>query len=111
MSTLAVESDPRAMDVIVTDDELTVHLVDGRRVSAPLVWYHACCTLLRTSEMIGEGEGIHWPQNRRGFEHRRNPSRHASAAIEARRLTDLTLSCAAGLACRSRSGAQVAAIK
>jgi len=27
------------------------------------------------------------------------------------RLTDLTLSCAAGLACRSRSGAPVAAIK
>ena len=66
MSTLIVETEPRAMQVVVTDDELTVHLVDGRRVSAPLVWYPR---LLRASteqrndwQLIGEGEGIHWPQ-------------------------------------------------
>ena len=66
MSTLVVETEPRAMQVEVTDDELTVHLVDGRRVSAPLVWYPR---LLRANldqrndfELIGEGEGIHWPQ-------------------------------------------------
>lgn len=66
MSTFVVETEPRAMQVEVTDDELTVHLVDGRRVSAPLVWYPR---LLRASadqrndwELIGEGEGIHWPQ-------------------------------------------------
>lgn len=66
MSTSVVETEPRAMQVEVTDDELTVHLVDGRRVSAPLVWYPR---LLRASadqrhdwELIGEGEGIHWPQ-------------------------------------------------
>lgn len=54
------------MDVIVTDDELTVHLVDGRRVSAPLVWYprllHASVEQRNDWELIGEGEGIHWPQ-------------------------------------------------
>ena len=66
MSTLVVETEPRAMQVEVTEDELTVHLVDGRRVSAPLVWYPR---LLRATadqrndwELIGEGEGIHWPQ-------------------------------------------------
>jgi len=66
MSTLVVEADPRAMDVEVTDDELTVHLVDGRRVSAPLVWYprllHASPDQRNEWELIGEGEGIHWPQ-------------------------------------------------
>jgi hypothetical protein len=66
MSTLAVETEPRAMQVEVTDDELTVHLVDGRRISAPLVWYprllHATADQRNDWELIGEGEGIHWPQ-------------------------------------------------
>jgi hypothetical protein len=54
------------MDVFVTEDELTVHLVDGRKVSAPLVWYprllHARPDQRNDWELIGEGEGIHWPQ-------------------------------------------------
>jgi len=66
MSTLVVETEPRAMDVVVTDDELTVHLVDGRRISAPLVWYprllHATPLQRNGWELIGEGEGIHWSQ-------------------------------------------------
>ena len=66
MSTLVIETEPRAMQVEVTDDELTVHLVDGRRVSAPLVWYprllHATAHQRNDWELIGEGEGIHWPQ-------------------------------------------------
>ena len=66
MSTLVVETEPRAMQVAVTDDELTVHLIDGRRVSAPLVWFprllHATADQRNDWELIGEGEGIHWPQ-------------------------------------------------
>jgi len=66
MSTLVVETEPRAMQVVLTDDDLTVHLVDGRRVSAPLVWYprllHATPDQRNHWELIGEGEGIHWPQ-------------------------------------------------
>ena len=54
------------MEVIITDDEITVHLVDGRRVSAPLVWYprllHGTAEQRHEWELIGEGEGIHWPQ-------------------------------------------------
>ncbi|HEX8409781.1 MAG TPA: DUF2442 domain-containing protein [Thermoanaerobaculia bacterium] len=66
MSTFVVETEPRAMQVVVTDDELTIHLVDGRRVSAPLVLYprllHATADERNEWELIGEGEGIHRPQ-------------------------------------------------
>jgi Protein of unknown function (DUF2442) len=66
MSTSVVETEPRAMQVVVSDDELTVHLIDGRRVSAPLAWYprllHASADQRNDWELIGEGEGIHWPQ-------------------------------------------------
>jgi Protein of unknown function (DUF2442) len=66
MSTLVVETEPRAMQVVVTDDELTVQRIDGRRVSAPLVWYprllQANADQRNDWELIGEGEGIHWRQ-------------------------------------------------
>ena len=39
MSSLAVEPKPLARQVNVTDDELTVVLADGRRISAPLAWF------------------------------------------------------------------------
>jgi hypothetical protein len=65
MSISELETQPRAIRVAVTRDELTVDLVDGRRISVPLVWYPR---LLNASpaeredwELIGEGEGIHWP--------------------------------------------------
>ncbi len=51
--------------VIVTDDTLTVDLVDGRTVAVPLAWYPRL--LYGTPEarekwrLIGDGEGIHWP--------------------------------------------------
>ncbi len=51
--------------VEVTDTQLIVDLVDGRRVLVPLAWFP---TLLNASpqvrsnwEFIGDGEGIHWP--------------------------------------------------
>ncbi|HEY3052919.1 MAG TPA: DUF2442 domain-containing protein [Thermoanaerobaculia bacterium] len=66
MSTSVVETEPRATHVVVSDDELTVHLVDGRKVSVPLVWYprlfNASPEQRREWELIGDGEGIHWPQ-------------------------------------------------
>ena len=56
---------PFAEDVRVSDDELEVSLTDGRRIAVPLVWYPR---LLRATpaqrqnwELLGEGEGIHWP--------------------------------------------------
>jgi hypothetical protein len=66
MSILAVETEPAASDVTVTADELIVSLVDGRRLSAPLAWYprllHASIEERNEWELIGDGEGIHWPR-------------------------------------------------
>ena len=56
----------KAQSVVVTDEALTVDLTDGRTLSVPLVWYPR---LLQGTpeershwELIGDGEGIHWPQ-------------------------------------------------
>jgi hypothetical protein len=57
--------DPRAKEVRVTEDELIVVLADGRRISAPLAWYprllHASQQQRDNFELLGDGEGIHWP--------------------------------------------------
>lgn len=56
---------PKAIDVSVSDDELTVSLADGRKISVPLVWFprllHATADQRRKFELLGDGEGIHWP--------------------------------------------------
>lgn len=39
MGILAVAADERVADARVTDDELSVRLMDGRTISVPLVWY------------------------------------------------------------------------
>ena len=65
MSSSIVETTPRAQSVEVSDVELIVQLVDGRRLSVPLVWFPR---LLRATpeqrakwEFLSDGEGIHWP--------------------------------------------------
>jgi hypothetical protein len=61
------EYDPniRARDVRVTAEALTVRLMDGRTISAPLEWYprlHRASPAQRANwRLIGEGHGIHWP--------------------------------------------------
>lgn len=65
MSTSPVEAtEPLATEVFVSEDELTVHLVDGRKLSVPLVWFprllHGSREQRNQFELIGEGEGIHW---------------------------------------------------
>jgi len=66
MTTSVVETEPHAAQVFVTDDELVVHLVDGRKVLVPLAWYprllHASTDERNEWELIGDGEGIHWPR-------------------------------------------------
>ena len=56
----------RAVDVKVTEDELSVVLEDGRTLVVPLAWYPR---LSRSSQrqrgrwrLIGRGLGIHWPE-------------------------------------------------
>jgi hypothetical protein len=64
MGILALAADERVADVEFTEDMLTVQLMDGRRISVPLVWYPR---LLNATEeqkknwrIIGGGYGIHW---------------------------------------------------
>jgi Protein of unknown function (DUF2442) len=63
MSTLTVE--PKAQNVVITEDTLTVDLIDGRTVSVPLAWYprlvHGTKAERNNWRMIGDKEGIHWP--------------------------------------------------
>ena len=66
MNSLAiVEREVAALEVVVTEDELTVSLIDGRRISVPLAWYprlsHASKAEREKYELIGRGTGIHWP--------------------------------------------------
>ena len=69
MSTAAspaeVRAEPRARTVEVTDDEITAHLVDGRTITVPLVWSWRLAEATPEQrahwELIGDGEGMHWP--------------------------------------------------
>jgi len=49
----------------VTDDSLTVDFTDGRTISVPLAWYprlmHGTPQERNNWQLIGGGEGIHWP--------------------------------------------------
>ena len=65
MNTLAVEIRiPEALNVLLTEDTLSVDLSDGRSISVPIAWFPR---LLHSSEQernnwrfIGKGQGIHW---------------------------------------------------
>ena len=66
MSTLLNEIQlARAKGVSLTDDSLIVDLTDGRTISVPLAWYprliHAAPKERDRWILIGNGEGIHWP--------------------------------------------------
>jgi len=65
MSTIIVEVKVKAQNVILTDDTLTVDLIDGRTVSVPLAWYprllHGTVAERNNWRLIGDREGIHWP--------------------------------------------------
>ena len=63
-STIEVQI-PEAEDVSVTEDTLRAELSDGRTISVPLAWYprlvHATQDERDNWELIGEGQGIRWP--------------------------------------------------
>ena len=65
MRTLKAEMVARAQSVKITADDLVVGLSDGRVVSIPLAWFprllHATVTQRKKWEILGDGEGIHWP--------------------------------------------------
>jgi hypothetical protein len=55
----------RAQQVVVTSDTLSVDLTDGRTIDVPLAWYprlvHGTQEERNHWLLIGQGEGIHWP--------------------------------------------------
>jgi hypothetical protein len=65
MSTLVIEIEQaRAQQVTVSEDSLTVDLVDGRTIIAPLAWFprlwHGTPEERNNLEIISDGEMIHW---------------------------------------------------
>jgi hypothetical protein len=66
MGILAVTADERVKDVRVSDDALSVDLMDGRTITVPLAWYprlmNATPKQLQRWEVSGAGYGIHWPE-------------------------------------------------
>ncbi|WP_295396118.1 DUF2442 domain-containing protein [uncultured Thiodictyon sp.] len=65
MNTAVNVIEPLLLNAQVTDDEIIAHLVDGRTISVPLVWSwrltKATPEQRRHFEIIGDGQGIHWP--------------------------------------------------
>ena len=66
MITSTIEAQiPEAEEVSVTADTLQVELSDGRTLSVPLAWYprlvHATPDERNNWELIGNGQGIRWP--------------------------------------------------
>ena len=65
MNERAVEMYPLAERVEFSEDKLVVWLVDGRTIMIPLIWFprlaSATAEQLRKYEILGDGEGIHWP--------------------------------------------------
>lgn len=57
--------DERVKEVEITEDELSVSLMDGRTISVPLAWYprlsNASDVQRQNWRIAGGGYGIHWP--------------------------------------------------
>ncbi|MFZ0930195.1 MAG: DUF2442 domain-containing protein [Syntrophobacteraceae bacterium] len=55
----------RVKDVRVSEDCISVDLMDGRTITAPLAWYprllHATVDQRANWRIAGGGYGIHWP--------------------------------------------------
>jgi hypothetical protein len=65
MHTLAIETDSRVNGVEIDADLLTVHLMDGRSISAPLAWFPRLAKATQRQrdnwQIAGGGYGLHWP--------------------------------------------------
>lgn len=65
MSTLIVERETFAQSIGFSEDSMVVCLDDGRSITVPLAWYPRLSAGTKAErenyELIGDGEGIHWP--------------------------------------------------
>jgi hypothetical protein len=61
----AASHDPRIIALEVTEDAIVAQLADGRTISVPLAWSwrlaNATPEQRQRYEIIGTGEGVHWP--------------------------------------------------
>jgi hypothetical protein len=61
----SLTADVRAQNIVITADSLVVELNDGRSISVPLNWYprllHGTPEERNNWRLIGNAEGIHWP--------------------------------------------------
>jgi hypothetical protein len=59
-------NEPRIVEFTVTDDAIAAQLADGRTISVPLAWSwrlaNATAAQRQRFEIIGSGEGVHWPE-------------------------------------------------
>jgi hypothetical protein len=66
MSSSRPDPDPRATSVCVSDQHLTVDLVDGRRIVVPTAWFPrlagATPAQRDARELLGDGRGVRWPE-------------------------------------------------
>ena len=66
MSILKIELKPSAERVSFSDSELIVALLDGRTIIVPIAWFDTLSSATKEQladyELLGDGEGIHWPQ-------------------------------------------------
>lgn len=64
MGILALAADERVVDVELSEDTLSVRLMDGRTIIVPLVWYprllNATPEERQNWRISGGGYGIHW---------------------------------------------------
>jgi hypothetical protein len=66
VSTVVNVTEPRILNAQVTEDEIIAHLVDGRTISVPLIWFwrlaEATENQRQNFEILGDCQGIHWPE-------------------------------------------------
>ena len=65
MGILALSADERVKDVRVSEEALSVDLMDGRTIAVPLAWYPRLSSATSAQrehwQVCGGGYGIHWP--------------------------------------------------
>ena len=66
MGILALAADERVADVAVSEDTLSVRLMDGRTITVPLAWYprllNATKAQRKNWQISGGGYGIRWEE-------------------------------------------------
>lgn len=65
MNTVVQRQEVKIKDIIVTEDTITAHLMDGRTISVPLAWSWRLSDATPQEranwELIGDGHGVRWP--------------------------------------------------